>query len=66
MTLWAQGFGFHDGPVTCLDLHVTEHAAVTGSEDGGGKLVNLASGKARVARRLCSLPAPCLLCRRRV
>ena len=45
----AQGYPFHEGPLTCLAVSSSGSTAITGSEDTTAKLSNLATGKARDA-----------------
>ena len=45
----AQGYPFHEGPLTCLAISSSGSTAITGSEDTTAKLSSLASGKARAA-----------------
>ncbi len=46
--LWnGQGYPFHEGPLTCMDIHPSGTSALTGSEDTTARLTNLATGKVR-------------------
>ncbi|GAB4816441.1 hypothetical protein N2152v2_003487 [Parachlorella kessleri] len=44
-SLTVQGHPYHEAGVTCLDLHSDSTAAISGSEDGTAKVVNVHTGK---------------------
>jgi WD40 repeat protein len=54
VTRLLQGFPFHEGPITCLDIHSSGISAITGSEDTTARLTNLTTGKVLHAATRCA------------